>query len=216
MFSYSYLIFFLHNRLKRTKSRLKKYDKKVFFYTKCRTFGKRNKMNHQSKKNKPYLIEEASPSVVEEAAVAYGTKPYETLRVILGGNKNLKKSLSGDFDLINLSRAGVKKSTLKSLAEYLGINMETMSELLHSSYRNIQRKDEDELLDTLKTEKVLELAAFAQRGIEVIGDKEAFAEWLQSPLVSLGNKTPLNFLDTSFGIQMVTKLLGRLEQGVYS
>jgi putative toxin-antitoxin system antitoxin component (TIGR02293 family) len=94
--------------------------------------------------------------------------------------------------------------------------METMSGLLHSSYRNIQRKDDDELLDTLKTEKVLELAALAQRGIEVIGDKESFAEWLRSPLISLGNKTPLDFLDTSFGIQMITKILGRLEQGVYS
>jgi len=180
------------------------------------TFGKRNKMDPQIKKSKPYPIEEDSPSFVEEAAIAYGTQPYETLRVILGGNKNLKKSLSGEFDLINLSRAGIKKSTLKSLAGYLGINMETMSELLHSSYRNIQRKDEDELLDTLKTEKVLELATFAQRGMEVIGGKESFAEWLHSPLASLANKTPLNFLDTSFGIQMVTKLLGRLEQGVYS
>ena len=94
--------------------------------------------------------------------------------------------------------------------------METMSGLLHSSYRNIQRKDDDELLDTLKTEKVLELAALAQRGIEVIGDKESFAEWLRSPLISLGNKAPLDFLDTSFGIQMITKILGRLEQGVYS
>jgi putative toxin-antitoxin system antitoxin component (TIGR02293 family) len=179
-------------------------------------FGKRNEMANQSKKIKPYNLQDDSPSFVEEAALAYGTHPYETLQIILGGNKNLKKSLTGDFDLINLSRTGIKKSTLKSLAEYLGINMETMSELLHSSYRNIQRKDEDQLLDTLKTEKVLELAAFAQRGIEVIGDKESFAEWLHSPLASLANKTPLNFLDTSFGIQMVTKLLGRLEQGVYS
>jgi putative toxin-antitoxin system antitoxin component (TIGR02293 family) len=173
-------------------------------------------MNRQSKKIKPYQMQEDSPSFVEEAALAYESYPYETLRIILGGNKNLKTSLTGDFDLINLSRTGIKKSTLKSLSEYLGINMETMSELLHSSYRNIQRKDEDQLLDSLKTEKVLELAAFAQRGIEVIGDKESFAEWLQSPLASLANKTPLNFLDTSFGIQMVTKLLGRLEQGVYS
>lgn len=177
---------------------------------------KGNKMNSQSKKIKPYSVHEDPPSMVEEAAFTYETQPYETLRVILGGNKNVKKSLTGDFDLINLSRAGIKKSTLKSLSEYLGINMETMSELLHSSYRNIQRKDEDQLLDTLKTEKVLELAAFAQRGIEVIGNKESFAEWIHSPLVSLGNKTPLDFLDTSFGIQMVTKLLGRLEQGVYS
>ncbi len=173
-------------------------------------------MNQQSKKNNHFYVEEDFPSVVAEAAVAYETRPYETLRVILGGNKNFKKNLSGDFDLISLTREGVKKSALKSLAAYLGINMETMSELLHSSYRNIQRKDDDELLDTVKTEKVLELATFAQRGIEVIGDKESFAEWLQSPLVSLGNKTPLNFLDTTFGIQMLTKLLGRLEQGVYS
>ena len=168
-------------------------------------------MNH-SKKIKQYTIEDDHPSsTVEEAAVQ-----YETLRVILGGNKTLKKSLTGDFDLINLSRTGIQKSTLKSLADYLGITMERLSGLLHSSYRNIQRKDNDELLDTLKTEKVLELAAFAQRGIEVIGDKESFAEWLHSPLISLGNKTPLDFLDTSFGIQMVTKILGRLEQGVYS
>lgn len=165
----------------------------------------------QSKKGKPYKTEEESLPVLKEAAVQ-----YETLRVILGGNISTKKSLSGDFDLIALSRTGVKKASLTSLAEYLGITMETMSNLLHSSYRNIQRKDDNDLLDTLKTEKVLELASFAQRGIQVIGDKQSFAEWLQSPLTSLGNHSPLHFLDTSFGIQMLTKLLGRLEQGVYS
>ena len=185
--------------------------KGLYFNQNVVNLEKEKKMNTHPKKIKPYIIEEDPPSVMEEAAVQ-----YETLRVILGGNKNVKKSLAGTFDLIDLSRTGIKKSTLKSLAEYLGITMETMSGLLHSSYRNIQRKDEDELLDTLKTEKVLELGAFAQRGIEVIGNKESFAEWIHSPLISLGNKTPLDFLDTSFGIQMVTKLLGRLEQGVYS
>ena len=168
-------------------------------------------MKSQIKKLTHYNLDKETPSLAKEVAVQ-----YETLRVILGGNKNVKKSLAGTFDLIDLSRTGIKKSTLKSLADYLGITMETLSGLLHSSYRNIQRKDEDELLDTLKTEKVLELASFAQRGIEVIGNKQSFAEWLHSPLVALGNKTPLDFLDTSFGIQMVTKLLGRLEQGVYS
>jgi hypothetical protein len=74
-------------------------------------------MNRQSKKIKPYQMQEDSPSFVEEAALAYESYPYETLRIILGGNKNLKKSLTGDFDLINLSRTGIKKSTLKSLSE---------------------------------------------------------------------------------------------------
>lgn len=168
-------------------------------------------MKNKSKKEKPYSTEEESLPKVEEAAVQ-----YESLRVILGGNKSMKKTIAGDFDLISLTREGIKKSTLKSLADYLGISMETMSHLLHTSHRNIQRKHEEELLDTLKTEKVLELAAFAQRGIEVIGSKKGFIEWLHSSLIALGNKRPIDFLDTSFGIQMVTKILGRLEQGVYS
>ncbi|MBI5856650.1 MAG: DUF2384 domain-containing protein [Sphingobacteriales bacterium] len=169
-------------------------------------------MKKKPPKPRSYKIPEDEPvSLAQEAAVQ-----YETMSVILGGNKIVKKPLTGDFDLIALTREGIKKSTLKSLAEHLGISMETMSRLLHSSHRNIQRKDEEELLDTLKTEKVLELAALAQRGIEVMGNKAAFAEWLHAPLTALGNKTPLDFLDTSFGIQMVTKLLGRLEQGVYS
>lgn len=160
---------------------------------------------------KPYSSRGDSLPVMEEAAVK-----YETLNVILGGKQNLRRAISGDFDLIRLTREGVKKSALKTLAGYLGITMEMMSQLLHTSYRNIQRKEDDSLLDTLKTEKVLELASFAERGIEVIGSKDGFAEWIQSPLIALGNKKPLDFLDTSFGIQFLTKILGRLEQGVFS
>lgn len=168
-------------------------------------------MASRSKKIKPYSAPAEKLPILEEAAVQ-----YQSLQAILGGNKTLKKNIAGDYDLIAITREGIKKSTLKSLAGYLGISMETMSRLLHSSHRNIQRKDEEELLDTLKTEKVLELASLTQRGIEVIGSKESFAEWLHSPLSALGNKAPLDFLDTSFGIQMVLKILGRLEQGVYS
>jgi putative toxin-antitoxin system antitoxin component (TIGR02293 family) len=168
-------------------------------------------MAKAKKITKPYSSQINSLPVMEEAAVK-----YETLNVILGGKQNLRKTISGDFDLIKLTREGVKKSALKTLAAYLGITMEMMSHLLHTSYRNIQRKEDDSLLDTLKTEKVLELASFAERGIEVIGSKDGFAEWIQSPLISLGNKKPLDFLDTSFGIQFLTKILGRLEQGVFS
>lgn len=165
-----------------------------------------------SPKAKTYKVQETViPSVLEEAAVK-----YESLKVILGGKQSVRNTVSGDFDLIALTREGIKKSSLKSLSAHLGISMEVMSRLLHSSHRNIQRKDDNELLDTLKTEKVLELAAFAQRGIEVIGSKEGFIEWLHSPLISLDNKLPIDFLDTSFGIQLVLKILGRLEQGVYS
>ena len=150
-------------------------------------------------------------SIAAEAAVQ-----YDTLKVILGGNTSVPKTISSEMDLISLSRHGVRKSSLRSLAGYLGTTMEKMSSLVHSSHRNIQRKDDDELLDTLKTEKVLELAAFIKRGIDVIGTEAAFKEWVHSPILALGNRRPIDFLDTTFGIQMALKVLGRLEQGVFS
>lgn len=164
-----------------------------------------------SKKGRPYSLYEHSLPVAEGAA-----PKYETFNVILGGRHGSDSSAPGDFDLIRLTRDGIKKSSLKALASFLGLSMEAISGLLHTSYRNLQRKDDDSLLDTLKTERVLELASFAQRGIDVIGTREGFAEWIQSPLPALGNKKPVDFLDTSFGINFLLKILGRLEQGVFS
>ncbi len=168
-------------------------------------------MKKTSKKKISYSPPEVFQSAVSEAAIQ-----YDTLRIILGGNKSVPKTVSNNMDLIALSRHGVRKSSLKSLSRYLGITMDKMSKLLHTSHRNIQRKDEDELLDTLKTEKVLELAAFIKRGIDVTGSEDAFREWLHSSILAFGNRKPIDFLDTTFGIQMALKVLGRLEQGVFS
>ncbi|MBK6828321.1 MAG: DUF2384 domain-containing protein [Chitinophagaceae bacterium] len=156
-------------------------------------------------------VKSSAAAVVEEALPL-----YTPLRTILGGHQSSVTSPSGEYDLIALTRDGVKKSSLKSLAAYLGISMEQLSGLLHSSYRNIQRKPDNALLDSLKSEKVLELASFVQRGIQVIGSRTGFTQWLQTPLLSLRNQTPLQFLDTSFGIQLLLRTLGRLEQGVYA
>ena len=108
------------------------------------------------------------------------------------------------------------RDRLSSLSKFLGVTLEQLAILLHSSYRNLARKDGSDLLDSYKTEKVLEIATFAQRGVEVIGSHAGFKRWLQSPILALGGKAPLEFLDTSFGIQLLLKLLGRLEYGVYS
>lgn len=169
-------------------------------------------MKKMNKKPRSKTLDKASEgsSSVSEAAAS-----YDTLRIILGGNKSVPKIISSEMDLINLSRHGVRKSSLKSLAFYLGITMDKMSSLLHTSHRNIQRKAEDELLDTLKTEKVLELAAFIKRGTDIIGSEDGFREWLQSAVPAIGNRKPIDLLDTTFGIQMALNVLGRLEQGVF-
>ncbi|MFT5885492.1 MAG: arsenate reductase-like glutaredoxin family protein [Arcticibacterium sp.] len=80
-----------------------------------------------------------------------------------------------DIDLINLSREGLKKASIKSLNNYLGITMEQMAVLLGTTtYRNLHRKDADDTLDNSKTEKAIELATFARRRVQVIGSELGF------------------------------------------
>lgn len=154
-------------------------------------------------------------NLMAESAVAYAPGNNKSMRAILGGQLQGQGNFS-DLELIKLTREGLKKETLTSVAAFLGISMEQLSALLHTSYRNLLRKDASDVLDSYKTEKVLELAAFASRGVQVIGSKNGFQQWLSTPVLALGNRIPLEFLDTTFGIQMVLKVLGRLEQGVFS
>lgn len=165
------------------------------------------------KRPKQYLIdeEENSSSTVQEAAVH-----YESMRVILGGSKSVLKPISGDADLVDLSRKGIRKSSLRSLSGYLGITMEALSSILHSSHRNIQRKDDNELLDVYKSGQAIEIAQVISKCIDIFGNKENMQEWLHSSVISLGGKRPIDLLDTSFGIRMIFNTLNRLEHGVYS
>ena len=163
-------------------------------------------------KSKKYHIEEDPPeSLVEEAAVH-----YQTMQGILGGSNPLRVASLNDMDLILLSRSGVQKSSLKTLSHYLGITMDTMSGLLHTSHRNIQRKDDKDLLDVHKSERVIEIAEVVSRGLEVFGTTDNLQQWLHSSIIALGGKKPVELLDTSFGVRMILKLLGRIEHGVYS
>lgn len=159
--------------------------------------------------------------MAQDLSLTYSPLPNEvdtpTLRVILG-SKAISTELDGenDLNLIFYTREGHTKEVVNSLSKFLGITLEQLAILLHSSYRNLARKDGSDLLDTYKSDKVLEIATFAQRGVEVIGSHSGFKQWLQSPILALGGKAPLEFLDTSFGIQLLLKLPGKLEYGVYS
>lgn len=153
-------------------------------------------------------------TMVQEPLLSY--QASSPLAIILGEAYPPKSNQDRDHLLIALSRNGVKKSSLKSLAAFLGVTMEEVSDMLHTSYRNIQRKDDDELFDSLKSARILSLASFVQRGIEVLGSRHSFTEWLHSPLPVLQDKRPVEYLDTDFGVDVLSRILGRLEHGVFS
>ncbi|SPE38083.1 hypothetical protein SBA6_810011 [Candidatus Sulfopaludibacter sp. SbA6] len=53
------------------------------------------------------------------------------------------------------------------------------------------------------------------RAMEVFGAREKALRWLNSPVRSLGDQTPLSLLNTPEGVARVQDTLGRVEHGVW-
>jgi putative toxin-antitoxin system antitoxin component (TIGR02293 family) len=63
-----------------------------------------------------------------------------------------------------------------------------------------------------QTQPIVELTA---RAMEVFGTREKALRWLNTPVRSLGDRTPLSLLDTPEGLAQVQDTLGRAEHGVW-
>ncbi|ORJ60294.1 type II RES/Xre toxin-antitoxin system antitoxin [Geothermobacter hydrogeniphilus] len=129
------------------------------------------------------------------------------------GMKRLEK---GWPELVASSRKGLSGKTLGYLASALQIPLAELAELLSISDRDLQRQKANKLLDKSLSVRVLQLADVISRAEDVFSDQSRARTWLKRPCPALRGQTPLNLLDTPFGIRAVLDELGRIEHGVYS
>jgi putative toxin-antitoxin system antitoxin component (TIGR02293 family) len=94
--------------------------------------------------------------------------------------------------------------------------MKDMAMLLNVSYKTLGRKKKTDILDSLSSSLSIELAGTVAKGLTVFEDMDKFSRWLQKENRALQGKKPFELLSTPTGIKMVNKLLGRIEEGVYT
>lgn len=138
-------------------------------------------------------------NILFEPAVAYVTTPEPTAHLF-----------------ITQSRNGVTKKRAMALAESVGLSVSDVCYILHISERTWQRYSDSDKLAVELSERVILLDSLIQFGAHVFESKTAFGKWLKSEIQAINFKTPHSFLDTAFGFQLVSSLLGRIEHGVYS
>lgn len=163
------------------------------------------------------IMDLAKISTVSEPAVSYSAQSdrYNHLLTLLGGTKTIKSKVHNELDLILLTRAGLPKKSLDTLSAKLGISMERLSRLLNISLRTLQRKKDTDHLSIHVSEQILAIAEVVIRGIEVLGSQQSLEIWLHSQLASINNRKPIDIMDTTIGTQLLLKILGRIEHGVY-
>ncbi len=135
---------------------------------------------------------------------------------VLGGDKAFHRSLRNRIDLIELGKIGLTKTSLLHLADYLGLTLSQMADLLPITERTIQRYSDDQHFSPSVSEHILQIAECAAKGIRVFEDKGKFLAWLHHPNKALGQQTPMSLFSSRFGSEMVLDTLGRIEYGVFS
>lgn len=121
-----------------------------------------------------------------------------------------------DVQMIEAIRTGLSKEAAYTISKNYGITIEETGRILGVSARTMQRKSDIENLSPHASDQVVELARLFELGVEVFNDDEKFRQWLRSPIVGLGGQKPLDLLDTSTGIRLVTNELDRIQHGIFS
>ena len=78
----------------------------------------------------------------------------------------------------------------------------------------LMRKREKRTLDSIQSEKFLEIALLCNKGTEVFGKAEKFNSWLETENLALGKIKPKMLFDNTFGINLLKDELTRIEYGV--
>lgn len=111
---------------------------------------------------------------------------------------------------------GITKADFLAIVAMTGLNLTEFSALLPVSKRTIEKVKDQDLLSPVVSDRVLQIASLYRHGEDILGDVSAFKEWLQSPIIALGGKKPIEFMNNDTGISIVNDLLGRIAHGVYS
>lgn len=86
---------------------------------------------------------------------------------------------------------------------------------MHLTDRTLQRyKKEQKRFEPIQSERIIEIAKLQNKGQEVLGSELSYNVWMNTKLIALGNIAPIEYLDSSFGIDILMDELGRIEHGI--
>lgn len=123
---------------------------------------------------------------------------------------------SGATQAINKIKTGISQKELLHLKEVTELDYEKLAFIVGLTRQTITQKPVSYKYEVSESDKIYRIADLYSYGYDVFENKEGFNEWMMAENSALGNKKPIDFLDTMYGFQEVKDLIGRIDYGVYS
>jgi putative toxin-antitoxin system antitoxin component (TIGR02293 family) len=122
--------------------------------------------------------------------------------------------IRGNISIVLNARKGLSASVLYDIILLTGFKKEQIATLFNTSAKTITRyTQEGKNLDVVNSEHALKLIALFKKGNEIFGELEAFRKWIMKPAYGLGWEIPVEFMETSGGIELIMEELYRIEFG---
>jgi putative toxin-antitoxin system antitoxin component (TIGR02293 family) len=119
--------------------------------------------------------------------------------------------------MVEVIRKGITYSLFEEIQKLSSLTSQEWATILNLSTRSLQRyKEQDQLFKPIQSEKIMELGEIFILGNEVFGDADKFKRWLETPSYAIGNVRPAELLADSFGQQLVTEELNRIQYGIFT
>ena len=130
-----------------------------------------------------------------------------TLARVLGIGKT-------DVDLIDATRKGISAISALRLAQAGGLDDRQLAAALGVSTRTLARKKGKRRLNAVESDRAVRLGRVLSLALEVFSNRKAATiSWLHDPIIALGGKAPVEFLDTDTGLRRVEQVLLQLDYG---
>lgn len=137
---------------------------------------------------------------------------------VMGGASALGRPIHNQLDLADLIAQGVPRLAAQAVRQRLNLSERELAQSIGVSAKTLQRqaKAQAERLNPAQGDRLYRLARLVAIAEEVFEDQTRAHRWLREPQRGLGNRVPMELLESEAGAREVEDLLGRIEYGVFS
>ncbi|MDO9551248.1 antitoxin Xre/MbcA/ParS toxin-binding domain-containing protein [Rhodonellum sp.] len=122
--------------------------------------------------------------------------------------------LRDDFQVVYQVERGVHVDNFDRLLERSGLQKQVLASLMGLDPRTIDNyRKQGRNFGALEGELLLKLERLFDLGADTFEKMEAFKTWIYAPSFAFNNKKPLDFLNTSTGVDLVEQALLRIVHG---